>query len=335
VEERSLSDSGVKKVDSEAEARKACQVLLTTCSDCKKDEHILIVTDPTSFKVAEAMWAAAEQFPNKSIVLMDERTMHGQDPNRVVAAAMAKADVIFGATKFSLFHSRARREAVAGGARFVNMVDYTMDMLRKGGLHADFIARGLVCERMSKAMMGGRIHVVTERGTELMASIAGRATVPQYGRSLVPGASTSPPDIECAVGAIEGSANGVVFVDGSIPHPELGLIHDEVRLTIRDGVIVDISGGPQAKTLERILKDFNDEKVYIVGEIGIGLNTGCELNGRMLEDEGCAGTMHFGFGSNTGFHGTVDCAYHLDMVVRKPSMDVDGRFLLREGEIVV
>ena len=335
MEERSLSGRDAQRAGTGIEDHEGCHVLLTICSDCKLHEQLLIVTDPTSLPVAEAMWAAAERFPNKSIVMMDERTMHGQDPNRVVAAAMAKADVIFGATKFSLFHSQARREAVAGGARFINMVDYTVDMLRKGGLLADFIAQGAVCERMSKAMTGRQIHVATEQGTELTASIAGRATVPQYGRSLVPGSSSSPPDIECAVGAIEGTANGIIIVDGSIPHPQLGLIHDEIKLLIRDSVIIDISGGPQARTLARILKEFDDKNVYFVGEIGIGLNTGCELNGRMLEDEGCAGTMHFGFGSNTGFHGTIDCAYHLDMVVRKPSIDVDGRFLLREGEIVV
>ncbi len=321
--------------EQDSEGHQACRVLLTTCSNCRKDEHILIVTDPTSLEVAETMWAVASDFPNKSIVMMDERTMHGQDPNRVVAEAMAKADVIFGATKFSLFHSRARREAVAGGARFVNMVDYTASMLRKGGMYADFIEEGKVCERMSKAMVGQRIHVATERGTEFSANIAGRPTVPQYGRSLVPGSSSSPPDIECAIGAIEGTANGVVFVDGSIPHPQLGLIHDEIKLMIHNSVIVDISGGPQARTLARILKDFNDEKAYCVGEIGIGLNTKCELNGRMLEDEGCAGTMHFGFGSNTGFFGTIESAYHLDMVIKKPSIEVDGRFLLREGEVIV
>jgi leucyl aminopeptidase (aminopeptidase T) len=335
VKLKSKSDIETQEPEIEIECHKACRVLLTTCSDCKPHEKIVIVTDPTSFDVARVLWSAAEEFPNKTIVVMDERTMHGQDPNPVVAAAMATADVIFGATKFSLFHSRARREAVAGGARFVNMVDYTIEMLRKGGLHADFIAQGEVCRRMGIQMLGEKIHIATEAGTEITASIQGRATVPQYGRSLVPGASSSPPDIECAIGAIEGTANGVIIVDGSIPHPQLGLIHDEIKLLIKDSVIVDISGGPQARTLARILKEFGDPNAYIVGEIGIGLNTGCELNGRMLEDEGCAGTMHFGFGSNTGFHGKIESAYHLDMVIRKPSIDVDGRFLLREGTIVI
>lgn len=313
----------------------ACNVLLTTCSDSKQDEHLLFVTDPTSLEVAQAMWHAAKDYPNKTMVMMDERTMHGQDPNRVVAEAMAKADVIFGVTKFSLFHSQARRNAVARGARFVNMVDYNIKMLEQGGLYADFIEQGKVCARMGDAMVGETVTVTTPKGTYFTAGVKGRPTVPQYARSLEPGASSSPPDIECAIGAIEGTANGVVYVDGSIPHPELGLITDEIKLTIENSVITSITGGRQAQVLKKVMAGFNDEKVYWVGEIGVGLNPMCELNGRMLEDEGCAGTMHFGFGSNTGFHGTVESAYHLDMVFREPTLTVDGRTLLKDGKVTV
>lgn len=316
------------------EKNKACNVLLTVCSDCKKDEKLLFVTDPTSYAVAQRMWEAAADFPNKSIIVMDERTMHGQDPNDMVASAMAAADVIFGATKFSLFHSNARRKAVAGGARFVNMVDYRISMFENGGLFADFIKQGEICDYLGKVMQGDQVTIKTAKGTNFTASIKGRPSVPQFARSLKPGDSSSPPDIECAVCAVEGTANGVVYIDGSIPHPELGLISDDIKLVIENSRITSISGGLQAIILERIMRGFNDEKVFLVGEIGIGLNDKCSLNGRMLEDEGCAGTVHFGFGSNTGFHGTIDSSYHLDMVFREPTVIIDERCILNAGNVV-
>lgn len=312
----------------------ACNVLLTTCSACQKDEKLLFVTDPSSYEVARMMWEAAAGFPNKSMVMMDERTMHGQDPNPMVAAAMKAADVIFGATKFSLFHSQARRDAVAAGARFVNMVDYRPSMFESGGLFADFEKEGEKCAYLGKAMAGNTITITTPRGTHFTSSIAGRKTVPQYARSLKPGESTSPPDIECAVCAVEGTANGIAYIDGSIPHPELGLITDEIKLEIKDSKIDAITGGPQADTLARIMRDFNDDNVYYVGELGVGLNSQCSLNGRMLEDEGCAGTMHFGCGSNTGFFGTIECPIHLDLVFCKPTVAVDGKTIVQDGEVV-
>ena len=311
----------------------ACKVLLTTCSNSQKDEKIVFVTDPTSFEVAKAMWDAAEDYPLKSIVMMDERTMHGQDPNDVISVAMKEADVIFGITKFSLFHSKARSNAVQNGARFINMVDYNVDMLKKGGLYVDFEEQGKVCSKVAELIVGDEIRIKTEKGTDFVAKINGRPAVPQYARSLVKGSSSSPPDIECAIGAIEGTANGVVFIDGSIPHPKLGLIEDDIKLTIKDSKIIDISGGEQAKVLAQILKDFDDTNVYMVGEIGIGLNPMCELNGRMLEDEGAFGTVHFGIGSSTSFHGTIDCPYHLDLVFRNPSVTVDERTILKNGEL--
>ena len=311
----------------------ASNVLLTTCSGCKKEENLLIVTDPTTYNVARILWEAAKDFPHKSMIMMDERTMHGQDPNKMVAASMANADVIFGATKFSLFHSNARREAVKQGARFVNMVDYKVSMFSKGGLFVDFEKQGKVCFSLGESMRGDTITITTGKGTNFTASIKGRDPVPQYGRSLKPGDSTSPPDIECATCAVEGTANGVVYIDGSIPHPKLGLITDEIKLTIKDSCIVSIEGGKQSEILSRVMHDFNDEKVFWVGEIGIGLNPECELNGNMLEDEGCAGTVHFGFGSNTGFHGTIESEYHLDMVFREPTVTIDGRCILFNGEV--
>lgn len=312
---------------------KACEVLLTVCSNCKKGEKILFVTDPDSYEVASKMWEAAKEFPNKSLIMMDKRTMHGQDPNDMVAVAMMEADVIFGITSFSLFHSNARKNAVRKGSRFVNMVDYSMEMLEKGGLYVDFIEQGKICSKMAELIIGDEIRITSEKGTNIVAKITGRPPVPQYGRSLEKGSASSPPDIECAIGAIEGTANGVVYIDGSIPHPELGLIVDDIKLTIAESKIVDISGGEQAKILARILKDFNDPNVYYVGEIGLGLNPMCELTGRMLEDEGTMGTLHFGIGNSTSFHGTIESPYHLDLVFRKPTVTVDGNLLLDNGEL--
>jgi 2,5-dihydroxypyridine 5,6-dioxygenase len=312
----------------------ACNVLLTTCSNSGKAENILFVTDDASFEVAGAMWEAAGDYPNKSIIRMSDRAMHGQEPPQIVATAMAGADVIFGVTKFSLFHTAARRNAVANGARFVNMVDYNLRMLQSGGLYANFIAQGKVVEQVAQKMGGDVIRITTSKGTDVTSQISGRPAVPQYARSLERGKSSSPPDIECAIGPLENSANGVVVIDGSIPHPELGLIKDEIVLTLKNGKIAAIRGGDQAQILVKILKDANDPQAYYLGEIGIGLNPRCVLNGRMLEDEGCMGTVHFGFGSNTSFFGMIETNFHLDMIFVAPTVTVDENIILKSGKLL-
>lgn len=314
----------------------AAQVLLTTCSDCKIYEKLLFVTDPTSLPIAMAMWEAAAEFPNKSLVMMDERTMHGQEPTAAIAAAMAAADVIFGCTKFSLFHSSARKGAVAAGARFVNMVDYHPSMMKEGALFCDFEAAGKTCAAVAETLTGkSTCRITTTAGTDFTCSIAGRNPFPQFGRSLKSGVSSSPPDIECATCAVEGTANGVVYIDGSIPHPLLGLITEPIRLDIKDGCISAISGGKQAQILEEILRGFDDPNVYVIGEIGLGLNDACTLSGSMLEDEGCGGTVHLACGDNAGFGGHVSCPCHLDMVFKAPTLYADDVCVLRDGTVMI
>lgn len=314
----------------------AAQILLTVSSDCKPHENILIVTDPTSYPVAKILWDAMEDFPNRSMVIMNERTMHGQEPSLSAAGAMKNADVIFGCTKFSLFHSQARKDAVAGGARFVNMVDYCERMMHSGGLFCDFDAAGRVCAKVAQVLTGKKMcRITTTSGTDFTCSIEGRDPFPQYGRSLKPGVSSSPPDVECATCAVEGTANGVVYIDGSIPHPLLGLITEPIKLTIKDGKITQITGGKQAEIFARLLESFNDPNAYVIGEIGIGLNTACTLSGSMLEDEGCGGTVHLACGDNTGFGGSVKSPYHIDMVFRTPTLWADNVKILDNGNVCI
>ena len=52
-----------------------------------------------------------------------------------------------------------------------------------------------------------------------------------------------------------------------------------------EGSDVDISGGEEAEALKKVLESANDpEHAYFMGEIGLGMNPACSLNGRMLEE---------------------------------------------------
>lgn len=75
----------------------------------------------------------------------DRPAAGGEEPTALVEAAMLKADVIFRATKFSLFHSHARRDACAAGARDLNCCDYSLEMLDGGSLYTDFEADRKYC----------------------------------------------------------------------------------------------------------------------------------------------------------------------------------------------
>jgi 2,5-dihydroxypyridine 5,6-dioxygenase len=313
---------------------KACQTLLTTCAKCKKDENILIVTDEDCFEIGMALWDAAEDYPNRTLVLMNTRTMHGEEPTDLVAAAMLKADVIFRATKLSLSHSTARIKACEAGARDLNCCDYDFRMLESGGLYTDFEANRKYVDQIAKAFgVGETIEITSKLGTNYKASIKGHKVFPQYGMSHYPGQTSSPPDIECSTGAMPYTANGVLYIDGSITHPRLGLIKEgePIRIEVKDSFITEISGGEQAQILKEVLEEIGDRRIYQLGEIGVGLNPDAKLSGRMLEDEGCMGTVHVAVGNSEAGN---DLNLHIDMMFRNPTIKVDGKVILDEGVVV-
>jgi leucyl aminopeptidase (aminopeptidase T) len=118
--------------------------------------------------------------------------------------------------------------------------------------------------------------------------------------------------------------------DISATPPEV--VRKPVSLKVERGRITSISGGEEAKLLEKSLRNMDDPRVFLVGEIGFGLNTGASISGRMLEDEGVYGTMHIGIGNNLSYGGTNDTPIHIDLIMKNPTYAVDGRVICKDGE---
>jgi leucyl aminopeptidase (aminopeptidase T) len=146
--------------------------------------------------------------------------------------------------------------------------------------------------------------------------------------------AASPPDIETAVGPADNSAEGVLVIDGSIPLPGLGIIHEPITLKVSKGFITSIDGGEEAKLLEKSLRGMNDGRVFLVAEIGFGMNTGASISGRMLEDEGVFGTLHIGIGNNLSYGGDNATPIHIDLIMKKPTYIVDGKMIYQDGVII-
>ncbi|MET0730942.1 MAG: aminopeptidase, partial [Solirubrobacterales bacterium] len=67
----------------------------------------------------------------------------------------------------------------------------------------------------------------------------------------------------------------------------------------------------------------------------IGTNEKAILTGVVLEDEKILGTCHVAFGASAGIGGTIQVPVHLDCVVTKPDVSIDGEPLVRAGELLV
>ncbi len=72
-----------------------------------------------------------------------------------------------------------------------------------------------------------------------------------------------------------------------------------------------------------------------VAELGIGTNEKAILTGNILEDEKILGTAHVAFGASAAIGGNVQVPVHLDCVVMKPTVTLDGEPLVQDGELLV
>jgi leucyl aminopeptidase (aminopeptidase T) len=72
-----------------------------------------------------------------------------------------------------------------------------------------------------------------------------------------------------------------------------------------------------------------------IAEFGIGTNDSAKLSGVLLEDEKVMGTIHIALGNNVSMGGNVNIPIHLDGVVKKPTVWMDDKLLMKDGKLLV
>jgi len=307
-----------------AGARRALQV----CLGVKPGEVVAVVCDAPRRELGEAFRLAAREMGAEPVlVLMEVRNRDGEEPPPAVGAAMAHAHVVVMPTTFSLSHTSARREACARGARVASMPGITADMMARV-LPADYhlVARRatVLADLLTRA---GRARIVSAGGTDVTMSLAGRVGHADTGLYLTPGSFGNLPAGEAYIAPVEGTAEGVVVIDGSLLDER---VDQPVRIWLEGGRAVRIEGGRVAAELRRLLEEVGEGAANLA-ELGIGTNDLATVSGNVLEDEKVLGTVHVAFGDNASMGGHVQVPLHVDGIIMTPTLFLDGEVILRDG----
>ncbi|MEM2004547.1 MAG: aminopeptidase [Zestosphaera sp.] len=312
---------------------RAAETALTRCLRVRAGESLLVITDEPLRNIGLHLWLKARELGAEAVyVEIIPRSVHGEEPPKPVAEAMKASDVVVAPTSKSITHTVARKEAAEKGARVATMPGITEDIfIRTMSVDYELVQR--VTNAVADVLDEGReVRVVTDLGTDLTFSIEGRRARRSTGMLVNPGDWGNLPSGEAYIAPVEGTANGVVVVDGSMAG--VGLLAQPIRIAFRDGVAARIEGDPEAAKLNELLSRYGDE-ARSLGEFGVGTNPGARVSGVVLEDEKAMGTIHIALGSNFDFGGRVKAPVHLDGIVMKPSVYVDGRLLMREGVLLI
>jgi leucyl aminopeptidase (aminopeptidase T) len=295
-------------------------------------EEVLVVCNPVTEEIGALMRIEAQgDGADATLAVISERETHAAEPPRPVAAAMAAADVVLAPTIQSLSHTAARKAASDAGVRIATLPGVTEEMLARlmNGDLDEMRRRGWAI--VNALNQGSQVRITCRNGSDLTFSIAGRDGIVDAGELSAKGAFGNLPCGEGFIAPVEGTAEGTLVVDGSIA--AVGLVESPVRLTVEEGHLIGATGDEGAKLMELLTPHGPDGTN--VAELGIGTNEEAILTGNILEDEKIFGTAHVAFGASAGIGGTVQVPVHLDVVVKEPTVEIDGEAILGGGELLI
>ena len=296
----------------------------------KPSETFLVLYDQTTLRIGESLFEAAGMIGAKALAMrMPLLSKNGEEPFGPAAAAMEHSDVVIAATGTSLTHTQAKKKACAAGARVATMPKITEDMFFNGPITADYAKVAHITQRVTALLSGAKTAELHSGGCVMVMSLEGRLGISSTGIYRNSGESGNLPSGESYIAPVEGTAEGEVLVDGSFAG--LGVLSAPLHLVFKKGLLVKAEG-PDAGRLEKMLGD--NPLGRNLAELGIGTNDKARVTGVILEDEKIYGTVHIALGSSDTFGGTVAAGIHVDGIITRPKLFLDGKLVVGEGKVL-
>jgi leucyl aminopeptidase (aminopeptidase T) len=195
----------------------------------------------------------------------------------------------------------------------------------------DYDALGLAGRRIADVLStASTCRVSSPAGTDVVLGLEGRTAVVDDGNLQGDAAFGNLPAGESYIAPVEGTAQGTVVFDGSLAG--FGLLENPLRVQVAEGKATDADGEAGRWLLDTL--DAGGDNGRVLAELGIGTNPAARLCGNTLEDEKAIGTAHLAFGTNVSFGGANASSVHIDGMLLRPTVELDGRQLMRQGEVL-
>lgn len=303
----------------------------------KEGENVVITGDTSSDKriidaVSQAVYAIGGV---PAIINYATASTSCVEPPAPIAAAVAKADVWIEFTYSYIMHSKAFRDSMDFGTRYICLTGMDVSMMVNTIAKVDYDTMIELGEYFKERFeQADEIIVRSANGTNLTAYNRGRkvrhsgqrATRKGYPIMLGGQISWSP---------VEETINGTLVFDGALwPPLELGKLNAPVEITLKEGRVVDVKGGTEAAVFSNWLDSFGDDNMYRLAHYSLGFNPGVTATtGRIVEDERVFGSMEFGIGSQgAAIMGSFwNAASHTDGTVVRPTIILDGELFEENG----
>ena len=322
-------------------------------SAVRKGETIAVVSDlGTRREYVHSAFAAAEEL-GADIYELCVNSLPGWTRVGVPTIGQCKGtlEAVCAADMVVIFHvplfSRWLKTVLDGGTRVLMIIDSPdalAQLMSPPGLKE-------ACKYAESIYRKTRtVRVQSDAGTDLTYTCGEYPVMTQWGYADEPGHFDHWGAGHIHTFPNEGSTHGtVVMQPGDIVIlPYCRYVADAVKLTIREGHVVDIAGGLDAKLMRDWLADGkarpDDRDPYAVSHLGWGMNPqalwyGIALNGDEPETSRAAartfpGNFLFSTGPNSQGGGKRTTRGHYDVPMRDCTVELDGRMIIKAGSIV-
>ena len=326
--------------------------IVQRCLGLSKGQNLLIFSDETTSDLSTVLAEAAQAVSIPSTIIFVPVSLQRRIPTEIGLSLLAQGAAkearailtcVNSAPECLAFRNHILETQWSARTRIGHMPGANLKVLTLANV--DFNSLIATCHSIEIALARGRtLEFLSQAhdGTNyrLTVNIGGWDRLPVASDGVISdGVWGNVPSGETYIAPMEGSAEGSVVINGSIPgmsiHPG-----EEIVIHFVHGRVASIE--PESshavqhlwKTQIKRSIDAGDENWRNLAEIGMGLNPAVDqLTGNMLFDEKAEGTAHIALGSNSYMGGRVDSSIHCDMVVRAPTITVDGKTILEKGTI--
>ena len=338
----------------ECTIEQGASIAVTKCLKVKPEDSVLIVADGPSKDIGMAIRQKSLEITDKVRFFNLDLPSYGGRPLKAMPTSLVDAIKNTTAAFFVAGPMEGELETLRGPfllmivqkARLGHMVGVN-DIIMKTGMCVDYDKVAKITNRLHEMVAKAEtIKVTSPAGTDFTATFdSGMKWIPCTGIIEKTGEWDNLPSGE--VFTAPKTFQGRLVIDGTIG--------DWIEMKYQGKVdyrktplIIDVEsemGGSYIKKVEcshkELLADFNayvnsEPNASRIGEIGLGTNVFLkELVDNILQDEKFS-TVHVAFGDpyheKTGATWASD--YHIDLLMRKCSIWLDGRQIMKEGKYI-
>ncbi|MBW2995305.1 aminopeptidase [Candidatus Woesearchaeota archaeon] len=323
--------------------KKGAEQAVNVCMKVRKGEKVVIITDKQTLAVGRAFEKASRKKTDKIELFVLED--YGKRPLKELPDEIRKSlkdtDVSFlavdkkpGSNEGNTIRVPVRKIVTSHGGRHAGMPGITKQMLEQG-LSADYhVIKKISGNVYNKVKNAKEIIVKNKQGTDLKAKFSKKLKWIKCDGHITSGNWSNLPDGEVFTSPARVDGKAVVVLLGDVYRK---LLKKPITFHIKNSRVVDIDCSDKnlKKNLWKFLKKYKNGRR--VGEFAIGTNIQLKgFVGRMLQDEKHPG-VHIAFGcpypEKTG--AKWDSKSHMDVVMVKTDIFVDGKQIMRKGKFVI